>query len=137
MAKKKNGNNEGAEKRQRKREVEKKLKKARSLCYFWVLVQDQYPHEIHKVNKEIARLVTKRDKMRHDLDRAPKEHEKAKMLVQRASLFYRVEIAEPKIAKMLRMKAELIKLQGELEDVEITEEQMELLRKAGDASITL
>ena len=122
---------EAETKREQKIARERRLKRAESLCLRWSLTLRDYPREISQLDKEIDALRLKRTKLTMDLHDAPKELEKAQVQFQKAKSEQEEIVLAPKVARFKRAREELAKILAMgIENLDLSEEQLELLRNA-------
>lgn len=117
----------------RKRRIHLKIRKAESACMSWRLIKDNNFDAIRRIDNEIEKLITKRERLAGQLAIAPEEHEKAKAKLARCKRELGQETATPIINRAKRLAAQLEMITSGLEGVELTAEQIELLHKVKEA----
>lgn len=119
----------------RKRRVQIKIRRAESSCMLWSLIKQNNVDAILRINREIEELETKRERLASQLLIAPEEHEKAKEKLAKCKREFGQETATPKVDRALRLAAKLQSITADLEGVELTAEQIELLQKVKAMSL--
>ncbi len=118
--------------REEKKELEIRLKRAESKCLRWSLTLRDYGRQIAGVEKEIEALEEKRMKLEEDLEMAPVRLAQAQAEFMKYKQKEEQTALEPTKKRVLRARKELGKLLQQVEsgELELSDEQMELLRNA-------
>ncbi len=118
--------------REEKKDLEIRLKRAESKCLRWSLTLRDYGHQIEGIDKEIEALEEKRIKLEEDLEMAPVRLAEAQAEFMKYKQKEDETALEPTKKRVMRAREELGKLLKAVEagELELTEEQMDLLRTA-------
>lgn len=128
------------ERRKKKRELEVKVESWRGTCAYWGrIVPEQHPTTLAHIEKELASLEEKKAKLAYELAIAPSKLAEAQSRLKRAMRLRVTDVSEPKIKRLQNMAQELVRLQKEIEESELTPEQIDLIKQynAGPSSVEL
>ncbi len=122
-------------KKDEKKKWEDRLRAAQQSCAYWNMVSGEAPHVIRDCDERIAFLEAKKKRWLADVEKAPTQLAK----FRREFEFVKEQLESPRVQalqdntdKFIKLAEKLASMEVDLEQLNLTPEQLELIRKMAE-----
>lgn len=121
---------EKEKKKARKKEIAQQMLRAQRSAMYQKICIEQTPGIVAEIDRRVAHYATRRAKLLADMEAAPARLAAAQREVKRLSgLCGQTASLDGKVEKAIKLKLQLLRLESEMKELELTSEQMDALKK--------